>query len=293
MPSLLHWGSRQRAPTPVQNDMCEHCGQKTKFLEPGGSRHAYCSRSCAKKAAQGPSPSVCALRGCRATGKPAFSHFCSDEHGRQAVSLGQAQGCDMCHELPRASGDYCLGCDRRFPGVRLKELSNTSTAFKDLRVQFLSEWDGPNPARPKVDKIFQISLPRDIRARLDAYRTKQRGSQEIRVFHSAQCICDMGTKGPVLCDFKSCGICCVVKSSFHEFVFGDKFNNGRFGEGIYSYKNPSLADGHATSATSTPYRVMIACDVVVPADCQVPDEESLFVPSADAIMPVFIVMYSV
>ncbi|KAF7312709.1 hypothetical protein MIND_00285700 [Mycena indigotica] len=293
MPSLLHWGSRQKTPTPVQNDLCDYCGQKPKFIEPGGSRHAYCSRSCAKKAAQGPSPSACALRGCRATGKAAFSDFCSDEHGKQAVALGQAKGCDACHEFPRASGDLCLACDRKFPGVRLKDLASTSAAYNDLRVQFMSEWDGLNAVRPKVDKIFQIVVPRDIRARHDAYRSKQRVPREIRVFHSAQCICDMGTKGPVLCDFKSCGICRVVKSSFNEFAFGEKFNIGRFGEGIYSYHNPSLADAHATSATSTPYRVMIACDASVSVESEVPDEESLFLPSADAIVPAFIIMYSV
>nr|GAT47413.1 predicted protein [Mycena chlorophos] len=294
------WGLRHKSPTPVQSDMCEQCGQKPKFIEPGGSKHPYCSRSCAKKAAnaqgqQGPSPTACALRGCRATGKPAFSNYCSDEHGRQAVALGQTLGCDVCRELPRATGhgDLCLACDRKFPGVRLKELASTSNAFKDVRTQLLSEWDGPNAARPKVDKVFQVCVPRDVRARHDAYRSKQRAGRVVRVFHSAQCICDMGTKGPVLCDFKSCGICCVVKSSFREFAFGEKFNTGRFGDGVYSYRNPSLADGHATSATSTPYRVMIACDAAVPSDYEVPDEQSMFLASADAIVPAFIVMYSV
>jgi hypothetical protein len=39
----------------------------------------------------------------------------------------------------------------------------------------------------------------------------------------------------------------------------------RFGDGIYSYRNPALADLFATSCTSSPYRVMIACDVAVEA----------------------------
>ncbi|KAJ7168651.1 hypothetical protein C8R46DRAFT_1162942 [Mycena filopes] len=303
MPLVLHWPTRQKAQTPVQNDMCEvtltyrrqQCGQKPKFIEPGGSRHPYCSRSCAKKA-QGPSPSACALRGCRATGKPAFSNFCSDDHGRQAVRSGQVEGCDSCHEHPRGSGDLCIACDRKYPGPRLRELSVGGKSFTDVRAQFLSEWDSPNAARPRIDKVYQVSVPRDIRARHNAYRASQRAAEEIRVFHSAQCICDLGTKTPTLCTFKSCGICCIVKSSFHEFAFGEKFNNGRFGEGIYSYRNPSLADVHATSATSTPFRVMIACDVAVESDFetrQVPDEESVFVPSADAIVPAFILMYTV
>ncbi|KAJ7300732.1 hypothetical protein DFH08DRAFT_128937 [Mycena albidolilacea] len=293
MPSLLHWGSRQKAQTPTQNDMCEQCGQKPKFIEPGGSRHPYCSRSCAKQA-QGASPSACALRGCRATGKPAFANFCSDTHGRQAVHSGQVEGCDSCHDHPRAgASDLCIACDRKMLGPRLKELSVGSASFTDVRSQFLSEWDSPNAARPRIDKVYQVSVPRNIRDRHNAYRSNQRATEEIRVFHSAQCICDMGTKTPALCSFKSCGICCIVKSSFNEFAFGEKFNSGRFGEGIYSYRNPSLADVHATSATSTPYRVMIACDVAVESDFEVPDEESLFVPCADAIVPAFIIMYTV
>ncbi|KAJ6512674.1 hypothetical protein C8R45DRAFT_1059310 [Mycena sanguinolenta] len=298
MPSLLHWGSRQKAQTPIQNDLCEvgtawlQCGLKPKFVEPGGSRHSYCSRSCAKQA-QGASPSACALRGCRATGKPAFSGFCSDAHGRQAVQSGQVEGCDSCHEHPRASGDLCIACDRKMVGPRLKELAVGGATFTDVRSQFLSEWDSLNAIRPRVHKVYQISVPRDIRALHNAYRANQRATEEIRVFHSAQCICDMGTKTPALCSYKSCGICCIVKSSFNEFAFGEKCNLGRFGEGIYSYRNPSLADVHATSATSTPYRVMIACDVAVESNLEVPDEESLFVPCADAIVPVFLIMYTV
>ncbi|KAJ6620077.1 hypothetical protein B0H10DRAFT_2163668 [Mycena sp. CBHHK59/15] len=291
MPSLLHW-PRQKAQAPVQNDMCEQCGQKPKFIEPGGTKHQYCGRACAKKA-QGPSPIPCALRGCRATGKPAFANFCSDDHGKQAVRLGQVEGCDSCHEYPRSSGDLCIACDRRFPGPRLRELSVGGATFKDVRTQFLSEWDSPTVARPKIEKVYQVSVPRDIRARHNAYRANLRATEEIRVFHSSQCICDMGTKTPTLCAFRSCGICCIVKSSFKTMAFGERFNHGRFGEGIYSYRNPSLADVHATSATSSPYRVMVACDVAVESDFEVPDEESVFVPCADAIVPAYIIMYIV
>lgn len=38
----------------------------------------------------------------------------------------------------------------------------------------------------------------------------------------------------------------------------------RFGNGIYSSPNPALADEFATSSTSSPYRVMIACEVYMP-----------------------------
>ncbi|KAJ7222936.1 hypothetical protein C8J57DRAFT_242265 [Mycena rebaudengoi] len=288
---LLHW-SRQKAQAPIQDDMCEKCGVKPKFVEPGGNKHQYCSRSCAKKV-QGPSPTACALPGCRATGKPAFANFCCDDHGRMAVRLGHVVGCDLCHDHPRANNDLCLACDRKQAGPRLREVSTGGATFKNVRTQFMSEWDSPVTTRPKVDKVYQVSVPRDVRARHEAYRAAQGARQEIRVFHSSQCICDLGTKTPALCDFKSCGICCIVKSSFKELAFGERSNNGRFGEGIYAYRNPSLADVHATSATSSPFRVTIACDAAVAADFEIPDEDSVFLPSADAIVPAYIIMYTV
>ncbi|KAF7341447.1 hypothetical protein MVEN_01881900 [Mycena venus] len=213
--------------------------------------------------------------------------------GEQAVRSRQVEECDSCHENPRASGHLCVVCDRKMLGPRLQELAVGSTPFTDIGTQFLSEWDSLNAARPQIKKVYQVLVPRDVRVRHNAYRTNQRATEEIRVFHSAQCICDMGTKTPALCNFKSCDICCLLKSSFNEFAFGDRFNTGRFGEGIYSYRNPSLANMHATAATSTPYRVMIACDIAVQSDFEVPDKESVFVPSADAIVPAFIIMYTV
>ncbi|KAJ7687676.1 hypothetical protein B0H14DRAFT_3101370 [Mycena olivaceomarginata] len=292
MPSLLHWGSRQKAQTPTQNDMCEvnlpiiciqQCGQKPKFIEPGGSRHPYCSRSCAKHA-QGASPSACALRGCRATGQASLCQLLlrqpmgGELTGR---ALGQWKDAIPCHDHPRASAsDLCIACDRKMLGPRLKELSVGSASFHGWSVN--SSGTRRTLRRPRIDKVYQVSVPRNIRDR----HTRTGNTApilEIRVFHSAQCICDMGTKTPALCSFKSCGICCIVKSSFNEFAFGEKFNTGRV----------RLADVHATSATSTPYRVMIACDVAIESDFEVPDEESLFVPCADAIVPAFIIMYTV
>ncbi|EGN91905.1 hypothetical protein SERLA73DRAFT_66690 [Serpula lacrymans var. lacrymans S7.3] len=88
--------------------------------------------------------------------------------------------------------------------------------------------------------------------------------QEIRTFHASQCICDMGTKGPVLCDWGSCGICNIARSAFKGVAFSVPYNKGRHGEGLYSFKRPSLADQFATSCTSSPFRVMIVCEVILP-----------------------------
>ncbi|KIM40642.1 hypothetical protein M413DRAFT_19228 [Hebeloma cylindrosporum] len=310
--NVVHWG---RIKTPVQVppvDLCEViclrldggdlliifgwkiCGKKPKFIE-NGHKHPYCSRSCARNGA-GPSPAACQLRGCRATGKPAFANFCSEVHAREGVRQGQVEGCEYCEDQPRAVSTLCISCDRLVRAEpRLRELKPDGKVFKNLRAQFLSEWDSSR-ASPSFEKAYEIILPSDARIRHEQYRAVNPAYEEVRSFHSSQCICDLGTKDAALCSFKSCGICQIVKSCFKSFAFGVPFNSGRFGDGVYSYRNPALADNFATSCTSSPYRVMVACDVAVESEQTTVDEsteeESLFVPTADAILPVYIFMYS-
>lgn len=95
-----------------------------------------------------------------------------------------------------------------------------------MRAQFLSEWDAPGPS-PVFEKVYEVALPRDIRAKHEQYRASNPGFQQVRSFHASQCICDLGTKEAALCSFKSCGICSIVKSSFKTFTFGISHNNGR------------------------------------------------------------------
>ena len=91
------------------------------------------------------------------------------------------------------------------------------------------------------------------------------GTQQLHTFHGAQCICDLGVSDSSLCNWKSCGICSIIKSSFTAFEFGVTSNTGRYGKGIYSYFDPSMADRFATSSVSSPYRAILACEVNVPA----------------------------
>ncbi|KAJ2917360.1 hypothetical protein MD484_g3079, partial [Candolleomyces efflorescens] len=193
-------------------------------------------------------------------------------------------------------GNLCIPCDRATRGgPRLRELKPDGATFKSLRAQFLSEWE-PSKNTPSFEKVYEILLPHDVRTRHEQYRARNQTFQEVRSFHSSQCICDLGAKEPVLCNFKSCGICSIIKSGFKSFAFGMSSNQGRFGDGIYSYRNPRMADRFATSCTSSPYRVMIACDICVePGQCdenETGDEESLFVQSAEAILPVYVIMYT-
>ncbi|KAF8824843.1 hypothetical protein HHX47_DHR7000275 [Lentinula edodes] len=69
-------------------------------------------------------------------------------------------------------------------------------------------------------------------------------------------------------------------------------NEDRFGPGIYTFVNPKLADTEATTSSTSPYRVMVACDVLVDAGQEIPAEDSVFVASSEAINAAYVVMYS-
>ena len=108
---------------------------------------------------------------------------------------------------------------------------------------------------------FPVYSLMNLRMNLEALgKTKQ-----LRTFYGTQCICDLGVKDSSLCDWKSCGICLITKSSFTAFEFGATGNSGRYGKGIYSYFDPSMADRFATSSVSSPYRAVLACEVNIPA----------------------------
>lgn len=172
--NVVHWGShsqRQKSQVQVDRDLCEVfrltsifnvdvdfctkiCGKKPKFVDKG-FKHPYCSRSCARNG-QGPSPTACVYRGCRATGKPAFANFCSEAHARYNTSIpiihsqiknflrregvlhGQAEGCELCGMQPRIVGTMCITCDRLVcTGPQLKELNTDGTIFKNRKFLLL------------------------------------------------------------------------------------------------------------------------------------------------------------
>ncbi|CAK5268148.1 unnamed protein product [Mycena citricolor] len=157
-------------------------------------------------------------------------------------------------------------------------VSGAATGASLNGAQFLSEWDNTSGTEPKVEKVYQISIPRGPppvpnRSFFDPTSLTNAAAPSTRRPKSASstaCSASASSapKGPALCSFRSCGICSIVKSSFHEFTFGKKANCGRCGDGVYAFRNPSLADGHSTSATSTPYRVMIACDAAVASNAE-------------------------
>ncbi|KAL1724552.1 hypothetical protein EV715DRAFT_245113 [Schizophyllum commune] len=270
--------------------LCEVCGKRPKFME-NGTRYPYCSRTCASK--QGLNPSPCALSTCEATGRTAFGGYCCEQHAIDAVQSREALACTTCLRLPRAVGDLCTGCNRsQDPGTaRLMEVDAGSTEFSNLEAHFVSEWSGPGIV-PSVEKVYRVVLPADTMRGYHDYQSSRPNETRIRTFFSQQCICDLGTKFPVLCDFKSCGICMSIKSSFRTFAFGSKQIEGMPERGVYTYGNPSMADKDATSCTTSPYRVMIACDAVADLALKKGSVDAIHFPHPEAIVPAYVIMYS-
>ncbi|CAL1717324.1 unnamed protein product [Somion occarium] len=295
--SAIHWGNQKTSPTAGQNDMCEVCGKKQKYVD-NGFQHPYCSKTCARVRNPQPiSTSQCASRGCRLPAKVGYAGFCSEVHANDAVRRGQIAGCAQCRTQAASVGPLCTTCDKRNrAGPRLRELDPNGVTFKSIVSQFGYEWKGSKRA-PVIEKILEVSLPSSVTSRFNAYRMKLDTTaylRDIRTYHAAQCICDLGVNNMTFCSWGSCGTCKVLKSAFREFAFGVQCNTGRYGNGIYSYLDPALADIHATSTTTSPYRAMIACDVSIPSvngPEQVDDGERVFVASAEAIVPRYVLLY--
>lgn len=156
-------------------------------------------------------------------------------------------------------------------------------------------------------KVIEIVFSRDVRAAYAQYQQNLETAMkvyELNTYHSTQCICDFAVNDLSLCEWQSCGICSIIKSAFGSFAFGATHNSGSYGEGIYSYPNPAQADQWATSSISSPFRVMLACKVVISAAPQavltsatrnvmpVNDGAKVVVKTSDAIMPRYVILYT-
>lgn len=254
-----------------QARLCEVCGKKPKFVE-GNVEHPYCGRACARHA--GNAPIACKFPNCKYTGKPALSGYCSQAHARDAPR----------NEVQNTQASSPI----------LRELDVNGPTFKELESTFSSRWRS-STILPTIKKVYEVTDTASNRKKYDDFKAKLAATdpvEEIKTFYSHQCICDLGTKGPTLCEFKSCGICMVVKSSFRRFVFDRKADHGRLGDGIYTHLDASQADKAATSCTTSPYRVMTMCRIAKPSNPSVlGDFDPVFCHMADEILPEYIVMY--
>jgi len=178
------------------------------------------------------------------------------------------------------------------------------SSFNRVRDEIDSKWSSAT-SDINIAKIFRV-VDSQAKQEMVTYRQNLASSgpvEQLLSFHSSQCVCDLGHLGSEFCTVQSCGICTAVQSSFRSFAFGVQHNTGKRGKGIYSYLNPAQADQHSTSCTSSPYRVMISCDVVVkkveksrffslqatPPEGVV--EDRVFVSNSDAIIARHIILY--
>ncbi|PBL03357.1 hypothetical protein ARMGADRAFT_910664 [Armillaria gallica] len=265
----------------------QRCQQRPVFVE-NGHMHEYCGRTCAE-AQEGRKLNACLLVGCQQTGRAAHADFCSNEHAMEGVRKCQIASCKACRTYPKVTPDgFCNACKQQVTSPTIAATS-ASSRFKELiNKHFAKYWDPLTAQSPTLRKIYKVRSTAEENDSYMDFRKRVDKPKEVRTFHSAQCICDLGEKSPEVCQYKSCGICSIIKSSFTAFEFGDPFNNGRFGGGVYSYKFAANADRFATSCTSSRYRVTILCDVVVDSSTE---DESLFVPTSDAIIPRYVLMY--
>lgn len=283
-----------------QQDLCETCGKRQKFVEKDGTVHPYCGRTCAKI-----QQSPCKISGCKDLGKSAFGGFCSPRHARDAVKTGQSAPCHRCGKQPRVIQGLCLQCNNT-QGDKESSIKELTSRAKLVSVaeHVTKNWRGVG--KVEVHKVFEIFLPKDVYDARDAYRKNLEvigGTRQLHTFRGAQCICDLGVTDSSLCEWKSCGICSIIKSSFTVLEFGATSNLGRYGSGIYSYFDPSMADRFATSSLSSPYRAMLLCEVNIPTPGSnafesplvaksANDDVRVFVSSAKAIIPRFVVLYA-
>ncbi|KAG1772974.1 hypothetical protein EV702DRAFT_1132100 [Suillus placidus] len=279
--------------------MCEACGIKPKYVDPSGTQHSYCGRSCARTGVVN-AASECLLRGCSNSGT-AFNGFCSVDHAKKGSAVSPPSASPGPKTQPQTHNHN--GAGRTKPKsppdvVHLSEIPSSATVWREFVREWNSKWLSQEGSA-LVEKLYEISYPTGISDAQDKYLQGSQATGQahiLRTFHASQCICDMGTKGPTLCKWNSCGICNIVGSAFRGLAFGVPYNIGRQGKGLYSSRNPASADRLATSCLSSPYRVMIACDVVLPQNLDkttsVVAGDRVVVRVSEAIIPRFLVMYT-
>jgi len=322
-PNLTQLNMNARTVQSASPGLCDNCRVMPKFTE-NGRVHPYCGRRCAaahkRVNQQVPprnsqwqplnqpqndwmrNPADCLLQDCKNTGMNQFGGYCSDQHSKLVVRKKVAKSCSECgRSLAVSSGDLCVSCQRIQGTTSLKELPNTDINYKSVIQYFVDGWNpaSSNKRTPRVMKVLEVNLSRKAQNSYEAYRKtlgKRPTPSEFVTFHSSQCVCDLGTQSQQqLCEHTTCGICSIVRSNFTDFGCGAKTNVGRFGPGVYSYTNSSRADTHATSCTSSPYRAMILCSVLIDKASTTNSrifEDTVVVKDANAIIPTHVILYS-
>ncbi|KLO15230.1 hypothetical protein SCHPADRAFT_849726 [Schizopora paradoxa] len=267
-------------------DLCEVCGTRPKFVDNNtGRRHPYCGRTCASKDVRRDQPqngnplysssnrtrseiwvkvSKCRMSECQREPLNQFSGFCGEDHKQAAVRRGLVALCSKCNKYLQTSGSLCVACQKYQDACQLTEVRYGSHSFNEVARVFSRQWKSESRGQraPTVEKVLRVENSRKTLISFDYFRKDR--VVDYTTFHSSQCICDLGKDAPYkFCQYPSCGICMATKSSFTKFAFDVVQNSGSLGDGVYSYLHSSSAHRHSTACTSSPFRVMIMCKVVV------------------------------
>ncbi|KIO27726.1 hypothetical protein M407DRAFT_39829, partial [Tulasnella calospora MUT 4182] len=134
-------------------------------------------------------------------------------------------------------------------------------------------WKHPQKTQPRVRRIFAVSLPDDLCASYDAYKSRLQenhglsGVNEKLLFHGTPRHCSLGEGDDwdTLCRMPNCNLCGILRSSFLVSRAGSapdrKFM--RFGRGIYTSSVSSKADDYTNDLDDSPNKVVIVAKVAL------------------------------
>ncbi|KAH8105119.1 hypothetical protein BXZ70DRAFT_505611 [Cristinia sonorae] len=99
-------------------------------------------------------------------------------------------------------------------------------------------------------RIFVIDLNSTKRLKTERESSLDGGNTRRR-WHGTIRVCNLGSDGQhsELCPATECSLCHIVRSSFQLTKAGERFNFGRFGEGIYTSATSSKANDYVKNVT--------------------------------------------
>ncbi|GBE87733.1 hypothetical protein SCP_1104100 [Sparassis crispa] len=274
--------------------LCKKCNARPVYVQ-NGRVHDFCGIRCANAFRSGtpvpmsprasPAPSgnsICRLPGCRRrvwTGRDGIpSQFCSNRHRRDAVRTGNAEGCLLCNQLPKAvvNGkltDFCsktCSLDAINAAPIILQVNRSHAEFYSVKRQFSEGWKhGTNV--PAVVHVWKIYGEKGIYDKFARYklgverRTSLKGGNTCRRWHGTVRACQLGNDDGMheLCRNPACSLCEIIRSSFQLTRVGQRTNFGRFGAGIYTSATSSKANDYVAEWGDSPYRAMLLSKVVM------------------------------
>ncbi|KAG8865819.1 hypothetical protein FRB97_004375, partial [Tulasnella sp. 331] len=200
----------------------------------------------------------------------------------EAVRNREVPACPICLEYPINPGfDFCSKkCALKAEdsdGGPLKRLDQQGPSAYEAVRRFMTSWQSPPSEqlyRPSIHVVYDIDLPKK-------YEKRERGGgfggfTITTTYYGGQMLCDLGSDGalfPKLCNWPGCSICIVVTKAFDVLEFGAADNDGPFGRGIYTHRNPAVAHLKTVGKSTNPFRAIIACSVVAPTSNSRPDKK--------------------